>query len=441
MIAVIGAGAAGLAAAWHLARAGEAVTLYEASARAGGLMRTETVNGAYIDVGVQLIGSTYTALRELVRDLGAVELLRRSPGRDALWRRDRAHAITYGSVSSMALSQALPTTLKLRLAAKYLPYLTVQAKHLDANDLTGSGGAAFDGESIGSWGNREVGEDFVELLTYPLLAAYYGATPEETSAAVYHALARVGLDVSVYACAGGFGALADAIVAGLKAAGVQCTFNARVDSVHVDGDAIEVEAGGTRARHDGVVVALPANRALALLSADGGLRDWLNAVRERSTLTVSYRTDRPFPGEYFGLSFPRVAGPGDHLAALCIQSRKLPGLVPAGGDALLAMPAPTVVRDLWERTDDDVATLMLAAIEEAVSGVSRRVTATQVHRFEDGATIFTPGHVRRLTSFNAAWLPPNVSLAGDYLVAPTVEGAVRSGRTAAQRLFAARPRG
>jgi oxygen-dependent protoporphyrinogen oxidase len=435
MIAVVGAGAAGLAAAWSLTSAGESVTLYDASARAGGVLRTETLDGAHVDVGVQLLSSTYTAVFELAREAGAAALLRRSAGRDALWRRGRAHPIAYGSVASMALSGALPMTLKLRLAAKYIPFLTSHARDLDANDPAGSGGTAFDAESIGAWGLRELGADFVELLVYPLLAAYYGAAPEETSAAVYHALARVGMDVSLYGSAGGFGALVDAVLAGLQRRGVSFLAGTRVERVHGDGSAVEVEAGGARTRYDAAVIAVPANRARALLDAGGELRTWLDAVRERSTLTVSYRTDRPFPADYFGLSFPRTAQPGTRLAALCIQSRKLSGLVPAGGDALVALPAPGGVSDLLERADDDVAAALLASVEAAVRGVSRHVTAAHVQRFEDGYTVFSPGHLRRLRGFNEAWLPGGITLAGDYLVAPTVEGAVRSGERAARRLL------
>ena len=437
----MGGGAAGLAAAWWLVRGGARVTLYDSSDRAGGALRTETIDGARVDVGVQLVSSTYTALFELARDVGAAALLRSAPGRDALWRKDRPHAITYGSVTSMALSSALPTTLKLRLATKYLPFLTTQARHLDANDLIGSGGVARDATSIGAWGKSELGEDFVELLVYPLLAAYYGATPEETSAAFYHALARVGMDVSVYACTGGFGALADAVVAQLRAAGSDVVKSTRVERIHVLPDGVEIEAAGTRTGFDAVVVAVPARTVLSLLDAGGPWREWLGNVRERSALTVAYRTSRPFPGDYFGLSFPRHTRSGSQLAAVCVQGRKLSGLVPSGGEALVALPAPGALAELWERSDDDVAEQLLAAIEAAVSGVSRRVTAVQVTRFAQGYTLFSPGYLKQLSAFDEAWLPSGVTLAGDYLVAPTVEGAVRSGRHAARRLLDRHARG
>jgi protoporphyrinogen/coproporphyrinogen III oxidase len=428
--AVVGAGPAGLAAAWELTAGGFEVDLYDGEAVAGGMLRTELLEGARVDTGVQLVGSPHTAFMRLARQAGGDGVLQRSPGRDALWRRGRAQPITYGSISSMLRSGALPTTLKLKMGAKYLPYLTGPARALDVSDLAGSGGEKFDGESIGAWGGRELGDDFVELLVYPLLAAYYGALPEETGAGVYHALARVGMDVSVYGGSGGFGAVAAAILQSLERRG--CTFvgGSAVERVVVEDGQVEV-AGSS---YGGAVLAVPANRAASLLSATGELAAWLGAVRERSTFTVAYRLDRPYPGDYFGLSFPRTAAPGARIAAVCIQSRKLPGLVPVGGDALVVMPAPVAVTPLAALPDEEIAGTLLQDLDGALRGIARHVTSARVFRFPDAYTVFGPGHVRALQRFDGAWLPPVLALAGDYLMAPSVEGAVRSGRRAGRRL-------
>jgi oxygen-dependent protoporphyrinogen oxidase len=431
-VAVIGAGAAGLAAALRLTQAGARVTIYERAGRAGGRLRTETVEGARIDVGVQLVSSTHASLFDLARQAGGWELLRRSPGRDALWRKGRAHPITYGSVTSMVASSALPAMLKLKLGSRYLPFLTARTHGLDANDPAGSGGIAHDRESIGAWGRREVGSDFVELLVYPLLAAYYGALPEQTSAGVYHALARMGMDVSVYGVAGGFGALADAWLTAAEAAGARYTAATEVTHVAGSADGVRLTTSAGAVHHEAAVIATPAPIAARLL--DGGeIGQWLAGVRVVPTLTAAYRMDRPFPGDYFGLSFPRGDAIGDRVVALCVQSRKLSGLVPPGSDGLVALPAPSATPSLLALDDAAVAEAMLASLERAVAGISKHVTSAHVFRFDHGYTIFTPGYLQHLERFDLAWLPPRVSLAGDYMLAPSVEGAVRSGEHAARR--------
>lgn len=74
-VAVVGAGLAGLTAAWRLAQTGLDVVVYEARERVGG--RAETITegfaGQHADLGPELVADSYRALPRLCADLG-VEL-------------------------------------------------------------------------------------------------------------------------------------------------------------------------------------------------------------------------------------------------------------------------------------------------------------------------------------------------------------------------------
>src|SRR5690606_41322695 len=89
-VGVVGAGPAGLAAAWALVTRGVAVTVYERRAEVGGRMRTDDLAGGRVDVAVQLLGSYYRRTFRLAEEVGAGGLLVRSPGQDARWRRGSA---------------------------------------------------------------------------------------------------------------------------------------------------------------------------------------------------------------------------------------------------------------------------------------------------------------------------------------------------------------
>ena len=439
-IAVVGAGAAGLAAAWRLQARGAHVTVYEQRTEAGGRMRTDELEGIRFDAGAQLLASNYKNTFALATAAGAGHLLEKSPGRDAVWRRGKPHPLTYGSVASMITSTALPTGLKLKLGARYLPFLA-RHSHLDLHNLLSTGGPALDSESIADWGTRELGADFVDLLAYPLLGAYYGSAPEETSTALYHALARVGLDVAVYGTHGGMGALARTIADRASEKGVVFRYGNAVAGLEPRDDGVTVQSAGSTESFDGVVLALPASESARLLAV-GPVKEWLAGVRVAPTVTLALVLSQPVRADFFGLSIPRAQEDIEGIVAICVQERKTSQLVPKGRGALVVMPAPGFGQEFVALEPAEVLDRLLPSVERALPGTRAAVIRARTTRMSEGYTVFYPGYVQYLAKFNAVPLPATLALAGDYLCSPTVEGAVRSGEAAADRLLqAAEPRG
>jgi protoporphyrinogen/coproporphyrinogen III oxidase len=439
-IAVVGAGAAGLAAAWRLQARGAQVTVYEQRAEPGGRMRTDEIEGIRFDAGVQLLASNYKSTFALAAAAGASALLEKSPGRDAVWRRGKAHHLTYGSVASMITSTALPAGLKFKLGARYLPFLARHSQ-LDLHNLLNTGGLALDNDSIADWGARELGPDFVDLLAYPLLGAYYGSAPERTSSALYHALARVGLDVAVYGVRGGMGELARAIARRAGEHGVVFRYGSSVAGLELRPDGATVRSGELAEDYDGVLLAVPASNAAQLI-APGPIREWLAGVQTTPTVTLALGLNHYAHADFFGLSIPRAQSDIEGIVAICVQERKSSRLVPAGRGALVVLPAPGSSEQLSDLEPNEVLDRLLPGVERALPGTRSAVLRARTTRLSAGYTIFYPGYLHHLRKFSSLPLPANVALAGDYVCAPTVEGAVRSGEAAADRLLQSiKPRG
>jgi oxygen-dependent protoporphyrinogen oxidase len=436
-VVVVGAGPSGLAAAYRLQRAGASVTVYEARAWVGGRTRTEPLDGFLIDTASQLYASVYSRTFALLDEMGERDRLVHTPGLDALWRDGRAREVTFGSVPSMLASSALGVWLKMRLGTTYLPFLTRHAPDLELHRPWLAADAGLDRDSIAAWGAREMSDEFVDSLAYPQLATYYGALPQETSAGFYHQLARLGMDVQLYAMRRGAGELCELLAQRIRAAGGDVHLERPVGSVKPGGGGVVVAGDGWDEQAAAAVVALPAPAARAVIGEPGGRLDgWLSGVRFRPALTVALLLDRPAGVPYFGLSFAR--GEASVLAALSVQENKEAGLVPPGQGVLMAFVRPESVERLQQVDGPGVYAAIRPDLDLAFPRLHSHVKRVRVYRFDAGSAQFYPGYLAHLGSFWREGVEGSgpIALAGDYLVSPTVEGAVTAGTDAAHRVLA-----
>ncbi|CAN5620881.1 protoporphyrinogen oxidase [soil metagenome] len=435
-VAVIGAGPAGLTAAYQLQRQGVSVKVFEARPRIGGRTRTDVVDGYRVDTFAQLFGSMYTEFFRMLREVGAGHLAVQAPGRDALWRGGRAHEVVYGSITSMLASGALPMRTKLRMGTSYLPFLTRHAADLQMHALEGAADAGLDAESIAEWGERELGRDFVDLLVYPLLAAYYGVTPEQTGAALYHLLAHHGMNVTVYALRGGAGGFCDALAQSVRQGGGEVRTSAAVQRVEPESGGVRVSGDGWTEEFDAAVVCIPGP---AVPEVVGGLteaaRAWFGGVRYQPLVSLALLLDRPAGVRYFGLSFPR--GESQVVAAACVEENKAADLVPAGKGLLVVLPAPDAVSRFLDAEPRQVLNAVLPDLARAFPAVESALHRVKLYRWPEGGPVFYPGYLRHLQAFRRGEVEGDgrIAFGGDYLCVPSTEGSVLSGVRAASRLL------
>jgi oxygen-dependent protoporphyrinogen oxidase len=381
-------------------------------------------------VAVQLLSEGYDRTLALLGEMGVRDRMVGAPGRDALWREGRPHPLRYGSIPSMVASGALPTRLKLRMGLRYVPFLERHARALDLNAPERAAAAGLGEESIAVWGREHLGEEFVEWLAYPLLSAYYGVTPEETSAALFHALARSGMGVEVVGARGGFGELAAAMAASLENRRVEIRTDSPVRALEAAAGGVRVLLEGESVEHERVVLAIPPGPAAALLPSV----ELLEGIAVRATASLVLSTRIPIATGWFGLSIPRTEPAGETLAAVCVQGEKGTDVVGPGGGALVLVPAPGT-GERWAGSSAGLALEEgMAALRQVMPAAAAEVEEARLVRLPDAVWAPTPGHFRRVAAFRQESLPSWLALAGDYLVTPTVEGAVRSGLSAADRV-------
>lgn len=425
-----------MAAAWRLVRAGVPVVVYEAERWLGGRTRTDRQDGYSIDAGAQLFGSMFTRFFALVREVGLGGELVRTSGRDALWRDGRAHEVVYGSVASMLASGGLSWRTKMRLGTTYVPFLQRHSNVLDPHHPELAAEAGLDRESIAEWGLDRLDRDFVEHLVYPQLSAYYGALPEETSAGSYHILANQGIDVSVHALKQGAASLCEEIAEQIHGAGAEVRSGTPVGAVEIGEHGADVTTASGSERYAGVIMATPAPVTAALLrNARPALVDWLREVRYRPAVTMGLLLNEPVGVRYFGVSFARDAA--QSVVAACIEENKVTSLVPEGRGMLVAFARPDVAPQMVEAEPQRILDAMIPDLALAFPGIERKILRARLYRWRTGNPIVYPGYLQRLAEFRRGGVEGDgkVAVAGDYLYASSVEGAVTSGTLAAERIM------
>ena len=451
-VAVVGAGAAGLAAAWTLVRAGVAVTVYEAAGRAGGVIRTERHDGWLVEHGPNSLATIPTAVEPLFAEAGLDRLLVQ-PGREARRRyvvRDGRPVAVPGSPLAFLRTPLLSGAAKRRLLRE--PFAPPRTE----------GGE----ESVAAFARRRLGPEVESRMIDAVVGGIYAGDPERLSLRhafpALHALERdhgsllrgllrglrrgagrgraAARGRRIQSFADGMEVLPRTLAAAL---GERLRLAARVAALRRRPDGWEVEmalAGDVvrRERHDAVLWSAPAHALAALelpgADADAVARIAAVAYAPVAVLALGFRReDVAHPLDGFGMLVP--AAEGRRVLGAIFSSTLFPGRAPsghvaltviAGGrrraeDAALSTPALTehVMRDLRE---------LLGARGEAVFRAHVRwPRAIPQYELGYGAVHAAADRLERQL--------PGLLFAGSWRHGVAVGDALSSGIGAAQRLL------
>ncbi len=426
---VVGGGVSGLTAARELQRRGYSALVLESASELGGRVRTEHWADARIELGAHVVTPAYTRTLELVDEMGLREHLVRVEHafRTGVRRESRWHYVDYADPPSLRGFSAIAWRDKLSILTGTLPAI-LRSRSLRYGDIATA--AALDAKSAAD----AFRADAFRYYLAPLYEAFFGYTEEQLSYAVM-ALATLSRDRPL-TFAPGMGALPEALAVGLEV-----KTHTSVHGVRSQDGGVEIVLRGSRdepgpVRGRAVILATPAAETLRLWPDAPAPAEKLLAtfsytradrvyLRTRSPYTPTAPDGKPLHMQLI----PAADRDGDLMVLIEFMHQRADdgGLVyaeAAAGSGADRMDDETLV----ERLESEVL-----ALHPELRG---EVTARRVVRTEPMTPIFPPGRGRELATLRDAIPPSSVELAGDYLHAPWIEGAVVSGERAAARVDA-----
>ncbi|WP_214415433.1 protoporphyrinogen oxidase [Sphaerisporangium fuscum] len=455
-VVVVGAGIAGLAAAWHLRQEDDrlAVTVLEGSPRIGGKLHASEVAGIPVDEGAEAMLARRPEGKELARVAGLGDrLVHPAPVGASIYSRGALRAMPKGHVMGVPSDVAELGRSGILSPAGFVrvPLDQILPATLISSDV-----------SVAAYIRARMGGEVVDRLVEPLLGGVYAGRAEflsldatmphiATAARTERSLLRAAREISQDApknagpvfttIEDGMGALPGAVAA---ASGADVRTGVMVRELKRTRDGWRLVTGPARAPEtieaDAVIVAVPAPAAGRLL-ADEVPKAAAELARveyaSMAIVTLAYPRSA-FPEQPSGSGYLVPSVEGRAVKAVTFSTVKWPHLAAADPGLLVLRCSIGRLGEeyLLQRDDGELVAMAMAEMAE-VMGVRGLPVDSRVTRWGGALPQYDVGHLDRVARVRAAVaVQPGLAVCGAAYDGVGVPACVATGRTAAAKVLA-----
>ena len=424
---VIGAGIAGLAAAYQLKKAGHDVQVLEANSYVGGRMFTIQWEGFQVDGGAKFVTTSDRSLIDMVRELGlADQLVKSKEGLTiTIYRDGKMHSANFLSIPSYFGWSGVSLSARLAMF-KLLPYFLRMGRLKNAYHLERAPGPD-DDLTYEQFFKSRISEEMFEYWAIPMFETMCAYTGEHISRKAFLAMMASYLNADSVTFKGGVGVLPEKL-ASLLDVELQAPVQKIAFLPDKSGARVTYSTGGETKTISAqrVIVAVPGNHVLSLF--DEPRPAWKSFFPSvgYSTGALQYHVcETDYQPAVLGTFIPRVTKlPINSISFEQYQD----------GRWLLLTDPSVYVFDM----DEKLEVLAGRAVEVATMiypPLKGTFVAHKIFRWREKVPTFRPGYLGALASF---WAEPQegpVYFCGDYFAGPSTGGALYTGLECAERLL------
>jgi oxygen-dependent protoporphyrinogen oxidase len=440
-VVIVGGGISGLSAAYDLARAGIAHTLFEKLPRLGGVIETRTQDGCLLECGPDSFITAKPEVTALIKELGLEGEL--------IGSNDHQRT-TY--ILKHGVLVPLPEGVMMIVPTKVMPMVNSNLLSWGTKIRMGfellRRPKLYPDRSVAEFVIDHFGQETLDYLAEPLLSGVYGGDVHQLSAAsvlprfvemetTKGSLGRAVMGAKRPPPASGnslFKTLASGLGTLIETLATYANVrHDKIDYIERRKDIFRVRVGAESIEASNVIVATPAPAAAPLLKGiDPELAKLLGGIQYSSSVIVSMAFDESqFDGQRAGFGFLVPKRERDRLAACTFVATKFPHRAP--DDRILLRCFFGGVGDEAILNESDESLVIIAREElRRILGLTAAPLFTNISRWPKSMAQYTVGHSVRIAEIKKRTAAiPGLHLAGNAYDGIGIPDCVRSGRQAA----------
>lgn len=443
-VVVVGAGTAGLAAAYTLLKKKDEleVIVLEAADHPGGRMAGDEIDGFYIDTAATMFLESYDTVRRLAEDLGVpLKRVSRTKG-GQIHSNGEFHPVFRGGSLKERLLTAR-TLLSLRVLSlkgiwqflRFVKILKARSKDFNPEDPT----RFLDldtPESFADFAKANSLEEFVDSLARNDINCFTTAYTDQVSAACGMALLWIfsfNPSSNLMVPEKGVGSFATALA---QACSENTRLSTPVERIVLEEGSVKgiMTKGGEFIEADAVICATTATVASRIIpDLPSDISSVLSRVSYSAALNVAIGLGPDILREgAFAATFSRSSG--TWLSALSNIKIWAPKAMPDGKNMLHVLVIADEAKKLFPLSDSEIEERIVAEIRRFLPAMPEQPELVRVYRWHEAGCIYHGGMMKAIHQMRRQSLPSvkGLYLAGDYMNVPVTNGAMRSGVDAAK---------